>query len=79
MSILSSQTRFDDIEINGVVELVGSSPAYGDGFLGVTGEVYNRRSTGTSNICPLGNLIGGFALIFGGKCLHNHTIIGVGS
>lgn len=79
MRVLSSQSSLDYIEIDGIIELVGSSPAYCDGLLRVAGEIYNGRGTGSTDIGPLGDLIGGFALVFGGKGLHDHTVIGVGS
>lgn len=79
MRILASQTRLDDVKVDGVVELIGSSPSNRDGLLGVTSEVHNRRGTGSSDIRTLGNLIGGFALVLGGECLDYHTVVGVGS
>lgn len=76
--VLASEPGLDDIKVNGVVELVGSLPAYRNRVLRMTRQIHNRRCTGAAHIGALGNLIGGFALVLCCECLNNDAVVGKG-
>lgn len=76
--VLASEPGLDDIKVDGIVELVGSLPAYRNRVLRMTRQIHNRRCTGSAHIGALGNLIGGFALVLCCECLDNDAVVGKG-
>lgn len=78
MRVLASEPGLDDIKVDGIVEFVGSLPAYRNRVLRMTRQIHNGRCTGTAHIGALGNLIGGFALVLCCECLDNDAVVGKG-
>lgn len=76
--VLASEPGLDDIKVDGIVEFVGSLPAYRNRVLRMTRQIHNGRCTGTAHIGALGNLIGGFALVLCCECLDNDAVVGKG-